>query len=414
MGQLNFDQIFSMAQYSLRSLSHNKLRTMLTVLGIVIGVAAIVSLISLSQGIFSYFNDTIAKFGPNNVIIVPGSLSSQFGGAGAPTGNPSSGRLYEKDVMIVKRVVGVEDITPYVYLPTNVKFKGESMRISTLGVDPDVYFEMFPDQLELEVGRPLRETDSNSIIIGNAIANDVFPQKASINSVFYIGKQEKPFRVVGILKKQGLEGEDNDNTIMMVYGSLTQLAGDAISDKEVQGIVFKVANGLNVSEVVEEVEYELASSRGVRVDSKDFEVVTSDSIMEQMNQITAILSLFLGFISSISLVVGGVVVANTMYMSVMERTREIGTLKAIGADDRAILSLFLIESGLLGIIGGLIGILIATTISLIVLLVGFKTVIDLPLVAGALTFSFCLGVISGLLPAKQASSLDPIEALRYE
>jgi len=122
----------------------------------------------------------------------------------------------------------------------------------------------------------------------------------------------------------------------------------------------------------------------------------------------------LGFISSISLIVGGIVVTNTMYISVMERTREIGTLKAIGADNNSILLLFIIESGLLGLVGGIIGILIAGAISLLVMFVGFNAVIEWWLVLFALMFSFGLGVVAGFLPARQAAKLDPIEALRYE
>ncbi len=412
---VDVEQISGMVMYSSRSLLHNKLRTMLTILGIVIGVAAIVALISLSEGLYAYFDEMLSKFGSNNVMVIPGSLSSQFGGSGPPSSSPSVGRLYESDLQTINKVIGVEDTTAYVYLPIQIQYKKDTTKISTMGINPELYFKMFSGQLEVETGRQLYENDKNAIIIGNSIANDVFGEKATINSVMYFGDEKKPFRVVGILKKQGsFEGEDVDNSIMMTYDSLVMLAKDQIADKEVQGIVFVVSDGFNVTEVAQRVESDLASSRGMRVDNKDFEVITVDSMMEQMEQITSMLSLFLGFISSISIVVGGVVVTNTMYMSVLERTREIGTLKAIGASDLSVLLLFVIESGLIGALGGLIGLFLAWLLSIVVFLVGFNAIISLQLALGAIAFSFCLGIIAGVLPAKQASSLDPIEALRYE
>jgi len=401
--------------YAFRSLKHNTLRSALTVLGIVIGIAAVVSLISLSQGLSFTINEMISAFGTNNVMVMPGSLESQMGGGGAPTGRPVSGRLFEKDISTLQGVAGVGDITGYLMNSQSVRFREEELRVSLMGVEPDALFRIYKDFYVLREGRFPRDNDRNVMLLGANIADETFERKISVGQFLYVGPEEKKFRVIGILeKKGGLEGEDNDNAIIVHFDDLNGLSTTTLSKNEVNGIIFRVKDGFNVSQVAEAAEIKLAAAHHLRVEDKDFAMMTSESMMEQMGAITDLLSLFLAVISSISLVVGGVGVMNTMYMAVMERTREIGTLKAIGASDSAVLALFVVESGLLGMLGGIIGILIGGFVALIVILVGFDAVFDLQLILFALSFSFGVGIISGFLPAWDASKLPPIEALRYE
>lgn len=399
--------------YSYRSLVQGKVRSVLTILGIVIGVAAIVALISLSQGLYASINTSISAFGSQNAIVIPGSLESQM--SGGPSSSPSSGRLFEKDIDIINGIAGVEKITGYIYNSQSVVFKDQDVKISIMGVHPDDYFGMYPDFYKLRDGRFPRDSDRNVALVGANIADEVFDNKISTGQFIFVGKDKKKFRVIGVLeKKGGFEGEDNDNAIVAHFDDVRELSKGKLAKNEINGIVFQVSEAYNVSEIAEVAKSKLASSHHFREDEADFSIQTADSILKNIGTIMDILSLFLGFIASISLVVGGVGVMNTMYMSVMERTREIGTLKAIGASDNSVLALFVIESGLLGMVGGVIGIIIAAFIALIVNLFGFQAVVDLPLVLFALAFSFSIGVISGILPARQASMLPPIEALRYE
>ena len=401
--------------YAFRSLKYNTLRSALTVLGIVIGIAAVVSLISLSQGLSFTINEMMGAFGTNNVMVMPGSLESQFGGGGAPTGRPVSGRLFEKDISTLQGVAGVGDITGYIMNSQTLRFREEELKVSLMGVNPDALFRIYKDFYVLREGRFPRDNDRNVVLLGANIADSTFEGKISVGQFIYVGPEEKKFRVVGILeKKGGLEGEDNDNAAIVHFDDLKGLSTTTLSKNEINGIIFQVKEGFNVSRVAKEAEIKLAAAHHLRAEDKDFAMITSESMMEQMGAITGLLSLFLAVISSISLVVGGVGVMNTMYMAVMERTREIGTLKAIGASDNAVLALFVVESGLLGMLGGIIGILIGGFVALIVIVAGFYAVFDLQLILFALFFSFAVGVISGLFPAWDASKLPPIEALRYE
>ncbi|MFH1306271.1 MAG: ABC transporter permease [Candidatus Micrarchaeota archaeon] len=407
------DSIIEFFWYAYRSLLYSKLRSSLTILGIVIGIAAIVSLISLGEGLSYTIDDMMSAFGSNMVVVMPGSLSSMMGGSHAP--GASEGRLFEKDINTIAGVPGVELITAYIMSQQSITFRDQTASISVMGVYPDALFAMYKDFYVLREGRFPRDSDRNVALLGANIADDVFDRKISAGQFIYIGKEKKKFRVIGVLeKKGGLEGEDNDNAVVVHIDDMKELSGGSLAKNEVNGIMFEVADGMNVTQVAERAEIALAAAHHVRLEEKDFTIMTSESMLDQIGMITDLISLFLAFIASISLIVGGVGVMNTMYMAVMERTGEIGTLKAIGASDFAVLSIFIIESGMLGLLGGVIGILVGGFFALIVNIAGFHAIIDLSLITFALGFSFTIGMVSGFLPARRAASITPIEALRYE
>ncbi|MCC7552236.1 ABC transporter permease [Candidatus Micrarchaeota archaeon] len=395
-------------EYAVKTLTHHYLRTFLTVLGVIVGVSAILLLLSISLGLNDTIERELDKFGANNGIILPisqSSLSSSFG----PSGTRISSKLYITDIQKVRSVSGVESAVGVISLTsTLVQYRSEEFRLSGVGIDPYVLKTYYPN-IAIKEGRLLQNSDSKHVVIGYNVAKKVFNRNIEVGSTIKINDQS--FTVVGILEKSGGQA-GSDNNIFIKYDEARAIS--SLDKNQVSAIYFVIQDSFDILTVQSKVETALRNAHGVKKGEEDFTVITAESTKESVQNILGYLTLFLGAVSGISLVVGGLGIMNSMYMSITERTYEIGVLKSIGVKKNDILQLFLIESGLIGLIGGII----AVVFSIILVIIGnvflegsLKLLLTMELAIGGLLFSFILGIISGYIPAKQASDLDVLDAL---
>ncbi len=398
---------------ALNNLKRRKLRSWLTVIGIVIGIAAVVGLISVGQGLQEAINEQFNALGTDKITIMgkAGIVSSPF------ASEISSKPLTEKDAELIRGISGIEIASGFLMKSLEVDFKGEKKDTLVYGVEPDEYNEMFGDIYTFYDGRQLASKEKTKIILGYSLANDEFKKQISIGSKIKIGG--KDFEVVGILDKIG--DPTDDNAIVMNIDSLRELS----NENEILSVIFaKVKSGIDVDKVAKEIEKEMKKERNEKLseDPKTFVVQTSEQLLDAFGNILGIVQAVLVGIAAISLFVGGVGIMNTMYTSILERTKEIGTMKAVGAKNSDILMIFLFESGLIGVIGGVIGILMGIGIAKVVEIIAAQALgtdwlrasTNLTIYLGALTFACLVGIISGIIPAIQASKLKPADALRYE
>jgi len=398
--------------YAITSLLHRQLRSWLTVLGIVIGIASIVALMSIAQGLNDYINDQLASIGSRFVAITPGSAASQAS-FGDPTRPPSAGKLFENDRRRIERISGVEFVSSVITARVDARYRDDAVSFSVIGVEPDIFSQT--QVLELSSGRFLTTTDKRTMVIGDAIANgDVFKNDIATGSVVRLGAEQTPYRVVGVLKKGTGASSQVDNQVYIMMDDARALAGESLAENEISAIRLTVKEGADYNQTVDQINNELLSAHKTREEDKDFTIITSDYIVAQVNQITGLLTAFLLGISGISLVVGGIGIANTMFMSVLERTREIGTLKAIGASRAIILNIFLIESGMIGMLGGAIGATLGAILALVAKALGAPVTVKWEFIAFAIFFSFIVGLVSGYVPARRGAMMRAIDALRDE
>jgi len=414
---------------SLNSLSHRGMRSWLTILGIVIGVAAVVSILSIGSGMQQAVSGQLGGLGADIITISSGS-SRAFGmgfGERETTGQTTTSQnLTVKDVQIIKTVSGVKFVDGIVSGRASITYLTESGSVTVEGVDPLAWKEMTTS--ELDSGRFLTSGDENSVVIGYRIANSMFKQQLVVNTQISI--EEKPFRIVGILKQSGSIGGmgGSDSNVIMPISAARTIVDDVLAN-QFSSIQLKVADSNSVDEIMSNLDQRLMLSRHETNETKSFTVTSAQAMQETISSVMETLNLFLTGIAAISLLVGAIGIANTMFMSVVERTRQIGTLKALGTTNFEIMKLFVFESAMIGFMGGLIGIFLGfiasgTISELGVRMIGVGggmrgagssiTTITPELVLFALGFSVIIGVVSGLLPARKAASLQPIEALRYE
>ncbi len=410
---------YDIFKLSLNHVRKSKLRSWLTILGIIIGVAAVVAIVSIGEGMQQAVATRLGALGADLVTVSPGFARATGGGEFGPSGGSSgsTANLTEKDVKVVKSVSGVLFVDGMVSGRAKAKYLDQESSISIRGVDPAVW--KFMTTVELESGRFLDQGDSNVAVLGYRVAHQVFKQNLTVNRPITIAGQS--FRVVGILKESGGFGGDDSAIFIPVSNARTVI--EDIGSDQVTSISVKVANADEVDSIVSAIEEKLMLSRHVSERTKDFTITSSKQMAEQIASVTESMTLFLGGIAAVSLIVGAVGIANTMFMSVLERTRQIGILKAMGATNGEVLRIFLIESALFGIVGGIIGVIIGTIISAAMSGIAFSmmgprggstTLVTPGLVAFAIGFSIFLGAISGIIPARQAARLKPVDALRYE
>lgn len=405
---------------------HRKLRSWLTVLGIVIGVAAIVALVSIGEGLQANVKNQLGGLGANTITISAGMTRAMGGfeqrmeqrtGGG---GGQSTVNLTEADLRVVKSTSGVQYAEGTISGREEVSYLGQKVDLTIDGVDESVW--KFIETTDLESGRYLSSGDIYSAVIGYRVATEMFKQEITLNRQISIGGQN--FKVVGILKSVGFMGQQ-DSSIYISITAARKILDDYSGNNHLSSIIAVASDSANVDNVTTAIEDRLMISRHVTSTTTDFTVQSAQSIQESISSITQTMTLFLGGIAGISLLVGGIGIANTMFMSVMERTRLIGVLKALGTTNGEVIKLFLTESAIMGLVGGMMGAFFGYLSSGIISELGIRlmgttgggtvtTVVTPQLILFSIGFSVFIGMISGFLPARRASNLQPVEALRYE
>nr|WP_321498318.1 ABC transporter permease [uncultured Methanolobus sp.] len=394
-------------------LVHSKIRSWLTIIGIVIGVGSVITIMALSDSMSAEMEEQFADMDLTNIQITPGysKASSSFGPPGMGGGGSSTddAELTDKDIRAIKLLENID----YIYGQISdsgleVYFMGETAELSVTGVDTQVW--QYTVTYDLEAGRFLEATDNRVVVIGYDIAHEMYDQEVGLNRVLTI--EGKSFRIVGILAE-----DEDDNAIYMPIDAAIDIIDDAEEDVY-DTIVVKASDTDYVETVVEAIEEKLMISRHiVNEDDRDFSVTDSLSMAESASEMMDTMTIFLGAIAGVSLVVGSVGIANTMFTSVMEKTKEIGTMKAIGAKNGDILMIFLMNSALVGFVGGVLGILLSVILAILVTYTGIissTVTVSFDLMLLGVSIAIFVGVLSGVIPAYNASKMRPVDALRYE
>lgn len=396
---------------ALQGMVSNKLRTFLTLLGIIIGVGAVIAMVSLGFGLKENVKNNISKLGSNLLIITSGGRTASGARLAAGEGVKLT---YDDMQAIEKQVDGIANITASVNRSYQMVAGNQNWTSRVEGTTPSNFTI---SSLEVEDGRVLNERDLVSrgrvAVIGKTVADSLFPEGNPVGKIMRINKA--PFQVIGGLKSkgQGSMGMDQDD---VVYVPLTTAQNRMMGITNVQRIAVQAENENVINDVQADVEQVLRTRHKIKEGANDdFTVGNMAQIMETMMSTANNITILLGCIAAISLLVGGIGIMNIMLVSVTERTREIGIRKALGATYNNILLQFLVESMVIGIIGGTLGVMLGIGASCIISsMAGWNTVISVWAIVIAVIFSVGIGLFFGIYPARKAALLDPIDALRYE
>ena len=392
------------------SLIANKLRSLLTMLGIIIGVAAVITLVSIGNGVKQDIEDSISSLGSNLLVVLPGAPRTP----GARSSQGSMKSLKISDYEAIAKLEGVKAASPMTNGSYVVIYQNKNWTTSVAGVNSN-----FQDvnNWTMTSGRFFSDKNVQNrervAVVGQTVVKNLFADEDPVGKEIRV--KNIPFRVIGVLKSKGngTMGNDQDDTVLIPYTT---------SMERVEGIdylrmVYVVAKD---DEGIDRLQADIENLLRVRHNIKDtnlddFNIQNMKSIMETVAQTTGTFTLFLGAVAAISLVVGGIGIMNIMLVSVTERTREIGVRKALGATYSVIVTQFLIEAVVISLMGGFIGIAFGIGASKVIGMVsGMSTVVSVPTIIMSFAFSMAIGLIFGIYPARKAAKLNPIDALHYE
>ncbi|MBN1156853.1 ABC transporter permease [Candidatus Woesearchaeota archaeon] len=397
---------------------HSRLRSWLTILGIVIGVASVIAIMSIGSGMRERMSEQLGGLGGdiltlgagfsrgNSMFGPPGERGSRGGGATATDEEPV---LDRGDVQALKSIPDIDLILTTIRGTVEVTYLGKSGDVSLTGVDQKVWARITTETVS--EGRLLDSADQNVVVIGGRLASSYFGKPVGINQMIAI--EGNVFRVVGIL-------DEESNTIYVPIQMAYQVLEDKTTDVY-DSITIKIKNEDELDAVMSKIENKLMLVRHVTTKTKDFSLTSSKKMQETRSEMMSSMNTFLVAIAAVSLIVGAVGIANTMFTSVLEKTKEIGIMKAIGARNRDIMNIFLLNAALIGLVGGILGVIFGGILSgVLPALMGESgmlrggTFVSLDSIMFALSVSIGIGILSGIIPAYQASKLKPVDALRYE
>ncbi len=396
---------------ALRSILKNKMRTLLTMLGVVIGVGAVIVMVAIGEGAQSKIRAQIDNLGTNMIVVTPGSSSQ----GGVSQGAGSLNRLTVEDAEALKsESFLLSAVSPSIVAPTQVVGGQGNWRSAIFGVATD--YQLIRDW-PVSSGRLFDESEVRSMrkvaVIGTTVAEALFPGEDPVGQ--QIRLRNVPFEVIGLLTEKGqtAEGSDQDDVVLAPYTTVkNRLSGRSF----IAQILASTATPDDVAAAQEEISSILRERHGLADwEADDFTVRNQTDLAATAEETTEVMTLLLAAIASISLLVGGIGIMNIMLVSVSERTREIGLRLALGARSSDVLRQFLVESTVLSVLGGLIGVGLGVAGATILgRLTGWATLISLQTVLVSLGFAASVGIFFGFWPSRRAAALDPIEALRYE
>ena len=392
------------------SLIANKMRSILTMLGIIIGVAAVIALVSIGNGVKQDIQNSISSLGSNLLMVMPGAPRT-------PGVRPSAGSMKSlkvSDYEAISKLDGVKAASPMTNGSYVVIYQNKNWTTSVSGVS---YNYLDVNNWSMKSGRFLSEKNVQNrervAVVGKTVVKNLFGDEDPVGAEIRV--KNIPFRIIGVLnsKGSGAMGNDQDDMVIIPYTTAMERV-EGVDYLRMIYVVGKDESGID--RLQSDIENLLRVRHGIKdTNLDDFNIQNMNSIMETMEETTGPLTLFLGAVAAISLVVGGIGIMNIMLVSVTERTREIGIRKALGATYSVIVTQFLIEAVVISLMGGIIGIILGIGSSkLIGMASGMSTVISIPTIVMSFAFSMAIGLIFGIYPARKAAKLNPIDALHYE